>query len=189
MAASDESELVRMINTSVDINNQPCAFRYPRGTGLGVELPNISEKLEIGKGRVVKEGKNIAILNFGTRLKECLIANANLIKKGINITIIDARFAKPLDEKLIWQLATNHEAILTIEESSIGGFGSHVNHFLNEKNLLDGSLKFRSMILPDKFIDQNNPEEMYNEAGLDAKAIEYKVIEILNSKILIKKSN
>ena len=112
-----------------------------------------------------------------------------MIKKGINITIIDARFAKPLDEKLIWQLATNHEAILTIEESSIGGFGSHVNHFLNEKNLLDGSLKFRSMILPDKFIDQNNPEEMYNEAGLDAKAIEYKVIEILNSKILIKKSN
>ena len=189
MAASDESELVRMINTSVDINNQPCAFRYPRGTGLGVELPNISEKLEIGKGRVVKEGKNIAILNFGTRLKECLIANANLIKKGINITIIDARFAKPLDEKLIWQLATNHEAILTIEESSIGGFGSHVNHFLNEKNLLDGSLKFRSMILPDKFIDQNNPDEMYNEAGLDAKAIESKVIEILNSKILIKKSN
>ena len=189
MAASDESELVRMINTSVDINNQPCAFRYPRGTGLGVELPDISEKLEIGKGRVVKEGKNIAILNFGTRLKECLIANANLIKKGINITIIDARFAKPLDEKLIWQIATNHEAILTIEESSIGGFGSHVNHFLNEKNLLDESLKFRSMILPDKFIDQNNPEEMYNEAGLDAKAIESKVIEILNSKILIKKSN
>ena len=189
MAASDESELVRMINTSVDINNQPCAFRYPRGTGFGVELPDISEKLEIGKGRVVKEGKNIAILNFGTRLKECLVANTNLIKKGINITIIDARFAKPLDEKLIWQLATNHEAILTIEESSIGGFGSHVNHFLNEKNLLDESLKFRSMILPDKFIDQNNPEEMYNEAGLDAKAIESKVIEILNSKILIKKSN
>ena len=189
MAASDESELVRMINTSVDINNQPCAFRYPRGTGLGVELPDISEKLEIGKGRVVKEGKNIAILNFGTRLNECLIANANLIKKGINITIIDARFAKPLDEKLIWQLATNHEAILTIEESSIGGFGSHVNHFLNEKNLLDENLKFRSMILPDKFIDQNNPEEMYNEAGLDAKAIESKVMELLNSKILIKKSN
>ena len=189
MAASDESELARMINTSVEINSQPCAFRYPRGTGLGVELPDISEKLEIGKGRVVKEGKNIAILNFGTRLKECLIANANLIKKGINITIIDARFAKPLDEKLIWQIATNHEAILTIEESSIGGFGSHVNHFLNEKNLLDASLKFRSMILPDKFIDQNNPEEMYNEAGLDAKAIESKVVEILNSKILIKKSN
>jgi 1-deoxy-D-xylulose-5-phosphate synthase len=189
MAASDESELVRMINTSVDINSQPCAFRYPRGTGAGVELPDISEKLEIGKGRIVKEGKNIAILNFGTRLKECLIANANLIKKGINVTIIDARFAKPLDEKLIWQIATNHEAILTIEESSIGGFGSHVNNFLNEKNLLDGSLKFRSMILPDKFIDQNNPEEMYNEAGLDAKAIESKVIEILNSKILIKKSN
>jgi 1-deoxy-D-xylulose-5-phosphate synthase len=118
-----------------------------------------------------------------------LIANANLIKKGINITIIDARFAKPLDEKLIWQLATNHEAILTIEESSIGGFGSHVNHFLNEKNLLDENLKFRSMILPDKFIDQNNPEEMYNEAGLDAKAIESKVMELLNSKILIKKSN
>ena len=189
MAASDESELVRMINTSVDINNQPCAFRYPRGTGLGVELPDISEKLEIGKGRVVKEGKNIAILNFGTRLKECLIANANLIKKGINITIIDARFAKPLDEKLIWQLATNHEAILTIEESSIGGFGSHVNHFLNEKNLLDKNLRFRSMILPDKFIDQNNSEEMYIEAGLDSKAIESKVVETLNSKILIKKSN
>ena len=189
MAASDEAELVKMINTSVDINNKPCAFRYPRGNGIGLELPDISEKIQIGKGRLIKEGKKAVLLNFGTRLNECLIAYENLKKKGINITIADARFAKPLDKNLIWQLATNHEIFITIEEGSIGGFGSHVSHFLNEKNLVDKNLKFRSMILPDKFIDQNKPNEMYKEAGLDSKSIENKILETLNSKIIIKKTN
>ncbi len=189
MAASDEGELVKMINTSVDINDRPSAFRYPRGIGVGMDLPNITEKLVIGKGRIIREGKKVAILNFGTRLKECLIAEENLKKKGIDLTVVDARFAKPLDENLIWQIATNHEAIITIEEGAIGGFGSHVNFFLNEKNLLDNNLKFRSMILPDKFIDHNKPEEMYKDAGLDARSIELKVLEALNSKVLIKKIN
>ena len=189
MAASDEGELVKMINTTVDINDRPSAFRYPRGIGVGMDLPDITEKLEIGKGRIIREGKKVAILNFGTRLKECLIAEENLKKKGIDLTVVDARFAKPLDENLIWQIATNHEAIITIEEGAIGGFGSHVNFFLNEKNLLDNNLKFRSMILPDKFIDHNKPEEMYKDAGLDARSIELKVLEALNSKVLIKKIN
>jgi len=187
MAASDESELVKMINTSVDINDKPSAFRYPRGTGVGVELPSIDEKLEIGKGRIIQEGKKLAIINFGARLKECLNASINLKKKGINISIVDARFAKPLDEKLIWQLATNHEAIITIEEGSIGGFGSHVVKFISEKNLLDKGLKFRSMILPDKFIDQDKPELMYKLAGLDSQTIEEKVMDLLNSNIVLQK--
>jgi len=189
MAASDEAELVKMINTSVDINDRPSAFRYPRGVGIGIDMPDITEKLVIGKGRIIKEGKKVAILNFGTRLKECLIAEENLKKKGIDLTVVDARFAKPLDENLIWQLAANHEVIITIEEGSIGGFGSHVSFFLNEKKLLDENLKFRSMIFPDKFIDHNIPEEMYKDAGLDAKSIELKIIESLNSKVLIKKIN
>jgi 1-deoxy-D-xylulose-5-phosphate synthase len=187
MAASDEAELVKMINTSVDINDKPCAFRYPRGTGIGAELPTIDEKLEIGKGKIIKEGKKIAILSFGTRLNECLIASENLKKRGINITVVDARFAKPLDEKLIWQLATDHEALITIEEGSIGGFGSHVSNFLFEKNLLDKGLKFRTMIFPDKFIDQDKPELMYKIVGLDAIAIEEKVLNLLNSNIILQK--
>ncbi len=189
MAASDEAELVRMVNTSVDINNKPCAFRYPRGNGVGLELPNINEKIDIGKGRVIREGKKVALVSFGNRLKECLFAEESLKKMGINPTIIDARFAKPLDENLMWQVATNHEVLITLEEGSIGGFGAHVNHFLNEKNLLDNNLKFRSMILPDKFLDQDKPEQMYKEAGLDAKSIEEKVLETLNSKVVIKKTN
>ena len=189
MAASDEAELVKMINTSVEINDKPCAFRYPRGNGTGVQLPDISEKIQIGKAKVVREGKKIAILNFGARLNECLIAEENLRKKGVNATILDARFAKPLDENLIWQLATNHEVIITIEEGSIGGFGAHVSNFLNDKNLLDSNLKLRSMILPDKFIDQDKPENMYKSAGLDALSIENKVLEVLNSKVIVKKIN
>ncbi|MFL2896500.1 MAG: 1-deoxy-D-xylulose-5-phosphate synthase [Candidatus Pelagibacter sp.] len=189
MAPSDEAELVRMVNTSVDINDKPSAFRYPRGNGMGVNLPNINEKIEIGKARIINEGKNIALLNFGARINECLIACKNVSKKGINLTLIDARFAKPLDEKLIWQLATDHEAIITIEEGSIGGFGSHVSQFLTEKNLLDNNLKFRSMILPDRFIDHNKPDLMYKYAGLDSTSIETKILDTLNSKIIIKKSN
>ena len=187
MAASDEAELVKMINTSVDINDKPSAFRYPRGTGVGVELPSIDEKLEIGKGRIIQEGKKLVIINFGARLTECLKASISLKKKGINISIADARFAKPLDENLIWQLATDHEAMITIEEGSIGGFGSHVAKFLFEKNLLDKGLKFRSMILPDKFIDQDKPESMYKLAGLDSQSIEERVIDLLNSNIVLQK--
>ena len=187
MAASNEAELVKMINTSVDINDKPCAFRYPRGTGIGAELPPLTEKLIIGKGNIVQEGKKLAILNFGARLKETMIASENLKKKGVNVTIVDARFAKPLDENLIWQLATTHEAILTIEEGSIGGFGSHVVDFLSRKSLLDNGLKFRSMFLPDYFIDQDNPEQMYKNAGLDANSIEEKVLDLLNSNIVLQK--
>tara|TARA_B100001250_G_scaffold321059_1_gene284045 strand:- start:1095 stop:3002 length:1908 start_codon:yes stop_codon:yes gene_type:complete len=189
MAASDEAELVRMINTSVDINDKPSAFRYPRGNGIGLKLPNIDEKIEIGKARIVKEGNKIALLNFGARLNECLIAQENLSKKGINISLIDARFAKPLDENIIWQIATDHEAIITVEEGSIGGFGSHVAQFLTEKSLIDNNLKYRSMILPDRFIDHDKPDLMYKYAGLDANSIEVKVLDTLNSKVIIKKSN
>jgi len=189
MAASDEAELVRMINTSVHINDRPSAFRYPRGNGVGVNLPPLDEKLDIGKGRIIKEGKKLALINFGARLQECLIAQENLSKKGVNVTIIDARFCKPLDESLIWQMATDHESIITIEEGSIGGFGSHVGQFLAEKNLLDGNLKYRSMILPDRFIDHDKPELMYKYAGLDAKSVELKVFDTLNSKVIIKKIN
>ncbi len=189
MAASDESELVRMINTSVDINDRPSAFRYPRGNGVGVELPSINEKLEVGKGRIIKEGKKVAVLNFGARLNECLIVSDNLKKKGISITLFDARFAKPLDESVIWQIANDHEIIISIEEGSIGGFGSHVSQYLFDKNLIDNNLKFRSMILPDRFIDHDKPEEMYKYAGLDATSIETKILDTLNSKVVIKKSN
>jgi 1-deoxy-D-xylulose-5-phosphate synthase len=187
MAASDESELVKMINTSVNINDKPSAFRFPRGTGLGVELPPINETIEIGKGRIVQEGKKLAVLNFGARLNETLKASESLKKKGINITIVDARFAKPLDENLIWQLATTHESILTIEEGSIGGFGSHVVDFLSKKSLLDSDLKFRSMNLPDIFIDQDTAENMYKSAGLDAKSIEDKILDLINSNVILQK--
>ncbi len=189
MAASDEAELVRMINTSVDINSQPSAFRYPRGNGVGINLPTIDEKIEIGKGRIIKEGKKVALLNFGARLNECLIAQKNLSKKGINITLVDARFAKPLDENLIWQIATDHEAIITIEEGSIGGFGSQIGQFLTDKNLLDSNLKYRSMILPDRFIDHDKLDLMYKYAGLDASSIEVKILDTLDSKVIIKKTN
>ena len=129
----------------------------------------------------------MAILNFGARLNETLKATENLKKKGIDITIIDARFAKPLDENLIWQIATTHEAIMTIEEGSIGGFGSHVLHFLSNKGLIDNNLKFRSMILPDIFIDQDTPENMYKIANLDSNSIEEKVLDLLNSNIVLQK--
>ena len=187
MAPSNETELVKMINTSIEINDRPCAFRYPRGTGIGSTLPSINEKLEIGKSNIIQEGKKMAILNFGARLSETLIASENLKKKGVNITIVDARFAKPLDENLIWQIATTHDAIMTIEEGSIGGFGSHVVDFLTKKGLMDSSLKFRSMTLPDIFIDQDTPNNMYKFANLDAISIEEKVLDLLNSNIILQK--
>ena len=189
MAASDEAELVKMINTTVDINDRPSAFRYPRGNGIGVELPKITSKIEIGKGRVVKEGKGVAIINFGARLKECIISSEGLKKKGINISIFDARFAKPLDENLIWQITNDHDIVISIEEGSIGGFGSHISQFLLEKNLLDNNKKFRSLILPDKFIDQDKPELMYKKAGLDAESITAKILDTLDSKVIVKKNN
>jgi 1-deoxy-D-xylulose-5-phosphate synthase len=188
MAASDESELVKMINTSVNINDRPSAFRYPRGNGVGIEMPSINEVLEIGKGRVIQEGKKAAILNFGTRLEECKKASDLLNKKGINISIIDARFSKPLDEKLIMEAATNHEVLISIEEGSIGGFGSHTMQFLSDKGIFDKGLKFRSMILPDLFIDQDTPEKMYQKAGLDSLSIANKVEETLNSNIILAKN-
>ena len=188
MAASDEAELVKMINTSVEINDRPSAFRYPRGNGLGVQLPSIKEILEIGKAKIIKEGKKVALLNFGTRLEECKKASEKLKAKGINCTIIDARFAKPLDEKLIMEVATNHEVLITIEEGSIGGFGSHVMQLLSDRGVFDTGLKFRSMILPDIFIDQDTPEKMYELAGLDSLSIATKVEETLNSKIILAKN-
>ena len=188
MAASDEAELVKMINTSININDRPSAFRYPRGNGVGVELPSTKEVLEIGKGRIIKDGKKVALLNFGTRLEECKKASDKLSKKGVECTIVDARFAKPLDEKLIIEIATNHEVLITIEEGSIGGFGSHVSQLLSERGVFDTGLKFRSMILPDIFIDQDTPEKMYEIAGLDSLSIFNKVEETLNSKIILAKN-
>ena len=187
MAASDESELVKMINTSLEINNQPCAIRYPRGNGTGVKLPSIDEKLIIGKGRIVIEGKKVALISFGARLQECIKASETLIQKGISTTVADARFAKPLDEDLILQLSTTHEIIITIEEGSIGGFGSHVMHFLTEKGLIDRGIKFRSMILPDCFLDQDTSENMYLKAGLDSNSIEEKVLNTIKSNIILSK--
>ena len=188
MAASDEAELVKMINTSVEINDRPSAFRYPRGNGVGVQLPSIKEVLEIGKAKIIQEGKKVALLNFGTRLEECKKASEKLSTKGINCTIIDARFAKPLDEKLIMEVATNHEVLITIEEGSIGGFGSHVMQLLSDRGVFDTGLKFRSMILPDIFIDQDTPEKMYEIAGLDSLSIATKVEETLNSRIILAKN-
>ena len=188
MAASDEAELVRMINTSVSINDRPSAFRYPRGNGLGIELPGINEILEVGKGRIVKEGNKIAILNFGARLQECLKAAHKLDSKGISTTVADARFAKPLDQKLIVNLCLHHEVLITIEEGSIGGFGSHVFQMLSEKSIFDKGLKIRSMVLPDRFIDQDTSENMYKIAGLDAQSIEQKVLDVLKSNIVIPKT-
>ena len=188
MAASDEAELVKMINTSVNINDRPSAFRYPRGNGVGIELPKINETIKIGKGRVIKEGNKVALLNFGTRLEECKKASDKLEKKGIVCTIIDARFAKPLDEKLIMEVASNHEVVISIEEGSIGGFGSHVMQFLSDRGIFDRGLKFRSMILPDLFIDQDSPQKMYETAGLDSTSIANKVEETLNSNIILAKN-
>ncbi len=188
MAASDEAELVRMINTSVNINDKPSAFRYPRGTGLGIKLPDIKDVLEIGKGKIVSEGKHVAILNFGARLYDCKKASEILKKKGITSSILDARFAKPLDEKHIIELASNHEAIITIEEGSIGGFSSHVTKLLSDREFFDKGLKFRSMILPDKFLDQDTPEKMYKTAGLDFENIVQKVENVLNSNVVIAKN-
>jgi 1-deoxy-D-xylulose-5-phosphate synthase len=179
MAAADEAELVHMVATAASIDDRPSAFRFPRGEGVGVELPETGVPLEIGKGRMIQKGERVAILSFGARLQECLKAAENLAAKGLRPTIADARFAKPLDHDLIRDLARNHEVLITIEEGSIGGFGSHVMNFLAEEGLLESGLKCRSMVLPDTFIDQGSPAAMYEDAKLSAADIEAKVLSTL----------
>jgi 1-deoxy-D-xylulose-5-phosphate synthase len=179
MAAADESDLVHMVATQVAINNQPSALRYPRGEGVGCEMPAEGKPLEIGKGRIVKEGSKIAILSLGTRLSESLKAAEELASYGLSTTVADARFAKPLDTELVLRLANEHEVLITIEEGAIGGFAAQVYQTLSDNGALDRGLKIRSMILPDIFIDQDSPAAMYAKAGLDAKGIVTKVFETL----------
>jgi 1-deoxy-D-xylulose-5-phosphate synthase len=180
MAAADESELVHMVATAAAHDSGPIALRYPRGEGVGLELPEKGEILPIGKGRVLRQGAQIAILSLGTRLAEALKAADDLAAFGLQATVADARFAKPLDLELIRSLAAGHEVLVTVEEGSIGGFGSHVQQALSEEGFLDsGLLKFRSMILPDVFLEHDKPERMYARAGLDAKGIVAKVMETL----------
>jgi 1-deoxy-D-xylulose-5-phosphate synthase len=179
MAASDEAELVHMVATQVVINDRPSAVRYPRGEGRGVEMPEAGIPLEIGKGRIVREGKKVALLSFGTRLGECEKAADELAAHGLSATIADARFMKPLDTEMVMKLARDHEILITIEEGAIGGFGSHVMQLLADNGMLDGGLRMRSMILPDVFLDHDSPAAMYARAGLDAKGIVAKVFETL----------
>ena len=179
MAAADEAELVHMVATAAAHDDGPIAFRYPRGEGVGVDMPERGEVLEIGKGRVIREGSGVAILSFGTRLQEVETAAEALGQKGILPTIADARFAKPLDRDLILRLAAEHEALITIEEGAVGGFGSHVAQLLADNGVFDHGLKFRSMVLPDIFIDQASPRAMYDIAAMNAEDIEAKVLEVL----------
>ncbi|MEM8655285.1 MAG: 1-deoxy-D-xylulose-5-phosphate synthase [Pseudomonadota bacterium] len=179
MAAADEAELAHMVATAAAHTDGPIAFRFPRGEGTGVDMPERGTPLEIGKGRMIHEGKGVALLSFGTRLEEVQKAAENLAAKGITPTIADARFAKPLDRELILGLTANHEALITIEEGAVGGFGSHVAQLLAEEGVFDTGLKFRSMVLPDIFIDQANPADMYAVAGMNADHIEAKVLNVL----------
>ena len=179
MAAADEAELAHMVATAAAYDDGPIAFRFPRGEGNGVELPERGSPLEIGKGRMIKEGSKVALLSFGTRLAEVEKAAEKLAAKGITPTIADARFAKPLDRDLILSLAENHDAMITIEEGAIGGFGSHVSQLLADEGVFDRGFKYRSMVLPDTFIDHANPSDMYAAAGLNADDIEAKVLDVL----------
>ena len=179
MAAADEAELVRMVATAAVHDAGPIAFRFPRGEGTGVEIPADPQPLEIGRGRMIREGKGVAILSLGTRLAEVLKAAEALDARGIRPTVADARFAKPLDRDLILRLARTHDVLITIEEGAIGGFGSHVAQLLAEEGVFDTGLKFRSMVLPDTFIDQSSPADMYATAGLNAADIEAKVLQVL----------
>ena len=188
MAAADEAELVNMVATAAAHNDGPIAFRYPRGDGVGVELPSRGVPLEIGKGRMIRQGARVAILSFGTHLAEVVQAAELLALRGLSPTIADARFAKPLDRDLILELARTHEALITIEEGSIGGFGSHVAHLLAEEGVFDTGLKFRSMVLPDTFIDHASPEAMYRSAGMDAAQIEAKVLQTLGVAVVGKRA-
>ena len=179
MAAADEAELVHMVATAAAHDTGPIAFRFPRGEGTGVEMPERGQILPIGKGRMIAEGKGVAILSFGTRLSEVMVARESLMARGITPTVADARFAKPLDRDLILSLAASHDALITIEEGAVGGFGSHVAQLLADEGIFDSGLKFRSMVLPDSFVDHDAPVAMYDTAALNAPQIEAKVLEVL----------
>ncbi len=188
MAAADEAELVHMVATAVAHDDGPIAFRFPRGDGVGCEMPARGVPLEIGRGRIIREGARVAILSFGTRLSEVLKAAEALAQRGIAPTVIDARFAKPLDRDLILNAARHHEALITVEEGAVGGFGSHVAQLLSDEGVFDRGLKFRSMVLPDIFIDQASPERMYQVAGMDAEQIEAKVLATLGVAVVGKRA-
>jgi 1-deoxy-D-xylulose-5-phosphate synthase len=188
MAAADEAELVHMVATAAAHDAGPIAFRYPRGEGMGVDMPARGVPLQIGKARILREGARVAILSFGTRLAEVLKAAESLAQRGLAPTIADARFAKPLDRDLILQLAAHHEVLITVEEGAVGGFGSHVAQLLAEEGVFDRGLKYRSMVLPDIFIDQASPEAMYRVAGMDAAQIEAKVLATLGVATLGKRA-
>ena len=179
MAAADEAELKHMVATAAAYDDGPIAFRYPRGEGEGVEMPEQPEILESGKGRMIQDGKRLALLSFGTRLGEVRKAAEALAARGITPTIADARFAKPLDRDMILNLAAEHEALITVEEGAVGGFGSHVAQLLSDEGVFDEGLKFRSMVLPDTFIDQASPKDMYDNAAMNAEHIEAKVLDVL----------
>ena len=185
MAAADEAELVHMVATQVAIDDRPSALRYPRGDGIGVDMPEFGVPLEIGKGRIVREGTSVALLSLGTRLQECLKAADMLAAQGLSATVADARFAKPLDTDMTLRLAKEHEVLITVEEGAIGGFGAFVMQTLAENGALDRGLKVRCMMLPDLFIDQDSPAAMYASAGLDARGIVAKVFETLGKDVRI----
>ncbi len=187
MAAADEAELVHMVATAAAHDDGPIAFRFPRGDGTGVTMPERGEPLEIGKGRMIQRGSRVAILSFGTRLSEVMTACEALSARGITPTVADARFAKPLDRDLILKLAAEHEALITIEEGAVGGFGSHVAQLLADEGVFDTGLRFRTMVLPDTFIDQSSPEDMYATAGLNAADIEAKVLQVLGVEVLARR--
>jgi len=179
MAAADEAELVHMVATAAAIDDGPCAFRYPRGEGVGVDLPEHGVPLEIGKGRILREGSKVALLSLGARLQECLKAADDLASLGLSTTVADARFAKPLDEALVRRLVNNHEILITVEEGSIGGFGTQVLHFLARANLIGAGCKVRTMMLPDRFVAHASPKEQYDDAGLTARHIVAEVMAAL----------
>ena len=179
MAAADEAELVHMVATAAAYDTGPIALRYPRGDGVGVEMPERGEVLEIGKGRIVRQGTRVALLSLGTRLAECLKAAEELGSRGLSTTVADARFAKPLDAQMLRDLAQNHEALITVEEGSTGGFGAFVLQFLTDEGLMDHGLRVRTMVLPDTFMDHDKPDRLYAKAGLDAKGIVAKVLSTL----------
>lgn len=182
MAAADEAELKHMVRTAAAYDQGPISFRYPRGEGIGVEMPERGQILEIGKGRVMKQGSKVALLSFGTRLADCLLAAEDLDAAGLSTTVVDARFAKPLDHDLIRQLARHHEVLITVEEGAVGGFGSHVLQFLAHEGLLDNGLKIRPLVLPDIWMEQAKPEAMYAKAGLDRAGIVSTVFRTLGQK-------
>jgi 1-deoxy-D-xylulose-5-phosphate synthase len=171
MAAADEAELRHMVRTAAAYDEGPISFRYPRGNGVGIDMPERGEMLAIGKGRIVRQGTRVALLSFGTRLADCLLAAEALDAAGLSTTVADARFAKPLDEDLVRRLARGHEILVTVEEGAIGGFATQVLHFLAHEGLLESGLKVRPLVLPDAFTDHGKPEKMYAEAGLDSSGI------------------